>query len=399
MKKKLVILLAAAMAVSVMLGGCGDKETELGSSVSSAEAQEPEVYTAKDMLESTEYDVNDYVKLGKYKKISVEIDKSYEVTDENLASAANELLSQVPYYVETEEAAQDADKVNIDYVGKVDGEEFDGGSAEKQDLVLGSGSYIDGFESGLVGHKAGETVTLDLTFPDPYQNNTDLSGKAVTFEVTINSVSHPTDMAYEDITDDYIAQAFGTQYGLSTVDAFNEQMNASLENQRNVQVQQAYLKKLVEESEVTLPDGLLDERIQQTLDSLQTSCDSYGMELEDYIESYYGQSLDEYKEGLKEELTTSLREELVLEALVDELQVEVKSDEFSSFVSYFASQYNMTEDDFIEQCGGKDYLILNYAEYYVALEEAAEYAEVTYADMQDADTDASGDAAQDSAEE
>lgn len=385
MKKKLVILLAAAMAASVMLGGCGDKEAETGSSVSS-EAQEPETYTAKEMLESTDYDVKDYVKLGKYKKISVEVDKSYEVTDENLAKAANEIISQVHYYVETEEAAQDADKVNIDYVGTMDGEEFDGGSAEGADLILGSGSFIDGFESGLVGHKAGENVTLDLTFPDPYENNTDFSGKAVTFEVTINSVSHPTEMTYEDITDDYIAQGFGTGYGITTVAAFNEQMNNSLENQHDVQVQKAYLEKLVEESEVTLPDGLLDERIQQTMDSLQKSCEQYSMELEDYIENYYGQSLDEYKKGLEEDLTTSLREELVLEALVDELKVEVASDEFNSFVSYFATQYSMTSDQFIEECGGKDYLILNYAEYYVALEEAAEYAEVSYVDMPDEDT-------------
>lgn len=385
MKKKLIIFLSAAMAISVMLGGCGDKEKETGSSLS--ETQEPEIYSAKEMLESTDYDVNDYVKLGKYKKISVEIDKSYEVTEENLSEAANEIITMTPYYVETEEAAENGDKVNIDYVGTMDGAEFDGGSASGYELVLGSNTFIDGFESGLEGYKAGDTVTLDLTFPEDYMNNEDYSGKDVTFEVTINNVYNAQEMTYDAITDDYIVQAFASSYGMTTVDQFNQAMNESLEQQRDVQIQKAYLEKLVEESEVTLPDGLLDDRVQQTMDSLQENCETYEMDLEEYIESYYGQSLEEYQDSLKEELETSLKEELVLEALVDKLQTEVSSDDFSSFVAYFASQYGMTEDQFMEQCGGKDYLILNYAEYYVALEEAAQYADVTYVDMSDEDAD------------
>ena len=102
----------------------------------------------------------------------------------------------------------------------------------------------------------------------------------------------------------------------------------------------------------------------------------------------YGQSVDEYEKTLKTELESSVKEELVLEELVRELKCKVPSSEFISFVQYYAQQYSMSESDFIKQCGGKDYLILNYAEYYKALPEAAENAKVTYADTSsDSDSD------------
>ena len=91
---------------------------------------------------------------------------------------------------EADTVAENGDKVNIDYTGYMDGEKFEGGSTEGQgtDLVLGSGSYIDGFEDGVVGHKVGETFDLNLKFPDDYKLNIELAGKDVTFEVTLNGV-------------------------------------------------------------------------------------------------------------------------------------------------------------------------------------------------------------------
>ena len=91
---------------------------------------------------------------------------------------------------ETDTVAENGDKVNIDYTGYMDGEKFEGGSTDGQgtDLVLGSGSYIDGFEDGVVGHKVGETFDLNLKFPDDYKLNTELAGRDVTFEVTLNGV-------------------------------------------------------------------------------------------------------------------------------------------------------------------------------------------------------------------
>ena len=388
-KKAAAVVLASVMAASIVLGGCGNKASETGNTSGSVSASaEPTEYTAKEMLESTDYDVNDYVKLGKWKKIKVEVDKSYEMTDENIKEAGNNIISSTTYYEEVDDAAAEKDKVNIDFEGKMNGETFDNGSSSNYDLVLGSGSFIDGFESGLVGHKAGETVTLDLTFPSDYEK-TDLAGKPVTFTVKINKVSRPAEMTWDKLTDDYVADNFSSRYGLTTVKDFKDRVNDSMQSQLDVAVQKAYLEKLVEESEVTLPDGLLDKRIEKTMNSYETTCQQYGMTVDDYIQNYYGKTVDEYKESLKEDLTTSLKEELVLEALVGKLKVKVTADEFNSFVSYYAKYYGMTEDAFIEECGGKDYLVLNYAEYYQALVQAAKKAKVTYVD--NSKTDSSSD--------
>lgn len=388
-KKAAAVVLASVMAASIVLGGCGNKVSETGNTSGSVSASaEPTEYTAKEMLKSTDYDVNDYVKLGKWKKIKVEVDKSYEMTDENIKEAGNNIISSTTYYEEIDDAAAEKDKVNIDFEGKMNGETFDNGSSSNYDLVLGSGSFIDGFESGLVGHKAGETVTLDLTFPSDYEK-TDLAGQPVTFTVKINKVSRPAEMTWDKLTDDYVADNFSSKYGLTTVKDFKDRVNDSMQSQLDVAVQKAYLEKLVEESEVTLPDGLLDKRIEKTMNSYETTCQQYGMTVDDYIQNYYGQTVDEYKESLKEDLTTSLKEELVLEALVGKLKVKVTADEFNSFVSYYAKYYGMTEDAFIEECGGKDYLVLNYAEYYQALVQAAKKAKVTYVD--NSKTDSSSD--------
>ena len=388
-KKAAAVVLASVMAASIVLGGCGNKVSETGNTSGSVSASaEPTEYTAKEMLKSTDYDVNDYVKLGKWKKIKVEVDKSYEMTDENIKEAGNNIISSTTYYEEVDDAAAEKDKVNIDFEGKMNGETFDNGSSSNYDLVLGSGSFIDGFESGLVGHKAGETVTLDLTFPSDYEK-TDLAGQPVTFTVKINKVSRPAEMTWDKLTDDYVADNFSSRYGLTTVKDFKDRVNDSMQSQLDVAVQKAYLEKLVEESEVTLPDGLLDKRIEKTMNSYETTCQQYGMTVDDYIQNYYGQTVDEYKESLKKDLTTSLKEELVLEALVGKLKVKVTADEFNSFVSYYAQYYGMTEDAFIEECGGKDYLVLNYAEYYQALVQAAKKAKVTYVD--NSKTDSSSD--------
>lgn len=388
-KKAAAVVLASVMAASIVLGGCGSKASETGNTSGSVSASaEPTEYTAKEMLESTDYDVNDYVKLGKWKKIKVEVDKSYEMTDENIKEAGNNIISSTTYYEEVDDAAAEKDKVNIDFEGTMNGEAFDNGSSSNYDLVLGSGSFIDGFESGLVGHKAGETVTLNLTFPSDYEK-TDLAGQPVTFTVKINKVSRPAEMTWDKLTDDYVADNFSSRYGLTTVKDFKDRVNDSMQSQLDVAVQKAYLEKLVEESEVTLPDGLLDKRIEKTMNSYETTCQQYGMTVDDYIQNYYGQTVDEYKESLKEDLTTSLKEELVLEALVGKLKVKVTADEFNSFVSYYAQYYGMTEDAFIEECGGKDYLVLNYAEYYQALVQAAKKAKVTYVD--NSKTDSSSD--------
>lgn len=144
---------------------------------------------AKELLKATDYKVEKYVKLNDYMNMTVELSKDYTVSDADIQSYIEYLMSMYPSYeVSDKKTVESGDVVNIDYVGKIDGEEFSGGSATGQHLEIGSGSFIDGFEDGLIGKNVGETVELNLTFPEDYTNNTDLAGKAVVFTVTINSI-------------------------------------------------------------------------------------------------------------------------------------------------------------------------------------------------------------------
>ena len=150
----------------------------------------------------TDVTAADYVTLGEYNGVTVEATKQ-EVTDEDVDAYLQNLFTSNPPMTEvTDRAVENGDTVNIDYVGKYADtkEAFDGGTAQGADLVIGSNSYIDGFESGLVGVKKGETVDLNLTFPENY-GAADLAGKDVIFTVTVNSIS----VAGTEMTDEWAA--------------------------------------------------------------------------------------------------------------------------------------------------------------------------------------------------
>ena len=250
MKKKLVMVLMAVMVATAALGGCGQKGAGTGTSASAEEEQDVE-YSAKELLKATDYKVEKYVKLNDYMNMTVELSQDYSVTDEAIQSYIEYLMSQYPSYeVSDKKTVEDGDIVNIDYVGKVDGEEFSGGSATGQHLTIGSGTFIDGFEDGLIGVNVGDTVDLNLKFPDTYTNNTDLAGKDVVFTVTVNSIDTEKEMTYDDLTDEYVSENFSNS-GITTVDGLKSQVSSGLESQsysnKMSEIQSAVLTKLLDD--------------------------------------------------------------------------------------------------------------------------------------------------------
>ena len=180
MKKKMVILLLT-LGILGMAAGCGDKKADTDKKEETAE----EFVLTNDDGKVVAVDVEnleDYITLGEYKNLTVEESPKTEISDEDVDSSIHYMLLNQYEQVEVTEdrAVQKEDTVNIDYTGYMDGEEFEGGSATGDDLLIGSGSFISGFEDGLIGHKKGEEVTLDLTFPEDYQNE-EMHGKAVHF--------------------------------------------------------------------------------------------------------------------------------------------------------------------------------------------------------------------------
>lgn len=191
----------------------------------------------------------------------IEIDRlTAEVNDNDIDEMIETLREQRQTWEVVERAAEDQDMVNIDFLGKKDGEEFEGGAAQGTDLVLGSERMIPGFEAGIVGKKAGDEFTLPVSFPDEYQNK-DLAGQAVKFDITLNSVSA---QVLPEVDEEFY-KSFGVEEG--GVEAFREEISNNMEREMNKasrnKLKNGIMDALVEMVEVGVPDSLLAGEIDQ----------------------------------------------------------------------------------------------------------------------------------------
>ncbi len=302
MKKTKLCVAAALLAMTVAAAGCGKKdsaeETTMAaeSTAETVSADDPEIQALESTEKPTAPDVADMgsITFPELSSITVSATPAETVTDEDLESQINYLLSQ--NMEEVSEKAKQGDTVNIDYVGTIDGEEFDGGSAEGYDLELGSGSFIDNFEDQLVGHGAGDKVTVKVSFPDDYSQES-LQGKAAEFAVTVNSVKRAP-----ELTDAWVQSYENTK--ADTVEAFREEqralMQANYDNYYHSEVQQKALEALVEASDITLSDAMKQYGEDFVIYSNVQQVQNYGMSLADLI-NMYSMTVSEFKEEMASE--------------------------------------------------------------------------------------------------
>ena len=357
MKRKIVaLLLCVTMAAAVT--GCGGKneektpegteavlDTETGSDVSSA---------------SIEYDAKDYVKLGEYEGIDVTIDQDYSVDEDTLRDYVNNtLIANNPYLVETEkETVESGDVVNIDYEGTKDGEAFSGGTATGHDLEIGSNSFIDGFEDGIIGMKVGEEKDLNLTFPEDYQNS-DLAGAEVVFHVKVNKIQEKKDVTYDTFSDEYTtyyAQKNNMTYtSAETLLAdIMSYLEGTANNQKMNAIASQVLPVLLENCSVdSYPEGMLDAVISESKDTYLTGYGTMYGTLEEIGKNVYNLTLEEFEDKIADEAEQNLKIELILEAIAEEEQLEVDEESFQNYVENL-----MTSNDFETE----ETLYLNYAD-------------------------------------
>ncbi len=370
MKKKIAALMVVTMVATTILAGCASED--VAEEVSVSAESEDEVITAEEMLSSTDYDVTEYVTLPEdYMNLTVELTSDYEMTQEEIEDYVNNyIVSYYPLYVETDKTTvEDGDIVDIDYAGTLDGEEFDGGSGEDYKLTIGSGTFIDGFEDGLIGQEVGTTVDLDLTFPEDYGSE-DLAGQDVVFTVTINGIMDETMIDYDDLTDEYVEENFGT-YGMTTVDDLiadvKDTLESSNESEEQTEIQTNVLDQLMAGSTITYPENLQEERqqsVDEYLDEIKDAAEGYDMTYEEYVIAYSGypdvESFEEYIQTNSEE---SLDEEMILEAIVADQDISITRSEFESFVDTFVAYYGFEDvEEFYDYYGGELYTMLSYAE-------------------------------------
>ena len=343
------------MALSVT--GCSqktatkDKDTKTEETAKTDDAEETESNDTEDTSEDTPttaelmagIDVEKCVTLGDYKGVTVE--KTIQsVTDEDVQNEIDNALANYP--VEVDQAAKEGDTVNIDYVGKIDGEEFDGGSDQGADLKLGSGKFIDGFEDGLIGAKKGETRTLNLTFPEDYTQ--DLAGKAVEFTVTVNAVKEPL----SEPTDQWVADNIEGYDNIADYKAgIRSEQEESNEQTAENQVRYAAWTQVIDNCTINeYPETLVEVGKKLYEQQVETYAKYAGMELDAYIESS-GLTQEEYQSNMEEYGKNVAAQALVCQAICDKEGFAIGDEDYQKALQDMLTEYGCTEDELIQTYG------------------------------------------------
>lgn len=343
------------MALSVT--GCSqktatkDKDTKTEETAKTDDAEDTESDNTEDTSEDTPttaelmagIDVEKCVTLGDYKGVTVE--KTIQsVTDEDVQNEIDNALANYP--VEVDQAAKEGDTVNIDYVGKIDGEEFDGGSDQGADLKLGSGKFIDGFEDGLIGARKGETRTLNLTFPEDYTQ--DLAGKAVEFTVTVNAVKEPL----SEPTDQWVADNIEGYDNIADYKAgIRSEQEESNEQTAENQVRYAAWTQVIDNCTINeYPETLVEVGKKLYEQQVETYAKYAGMELDAYIESS-GLTQEEYQSNMEEYGKNVAAQALVCQAICDKEGFAIGDDDYQKALQDMLTEYGCTEDELIQTYG------------------------------------------------
>ena len=307
--------------------------------------ERPEVEVKKfvpgDVLEFTaEGDVLPKVTLGDYKKLKA-TKKAIEVEQSDVDEVVDRIRKSLGEKKETDEAAQDGDEVVIDFVGKKDDVAFDGGTGTDYPLTLGSNSFIPGFEEALVGHKAGETLDVPLTFPKEYHAK-ELAGAKVIFTVTIKKVNH-TDLP--EVNDEFAAKVGPFTSADELTADIKKEITAQKEREANDELKDDLVKQLIEVSTVSVPKVLQEDQIRSIEQDLTQNLMYQGMSFDQYLESKGYKDHDEWvKAEAAEAADNRIKAGLVLAELSKQLKIDATADELAEHVNVYRSQYANNPD-------------------------------------------------------
>ncbi|MDE6983644.1 MAG: trigger factor [Lachnospiraceae bacterium] len=369
MKKKLALMCMAGVVIAG-ISACGgkksdDKTTQTMETVPSTEAAQTDteeetaadterVSDREDYVGLQDLEIEDYITLADYKNMNVSA-KRPAVDDESIEMYINaELLVGTI----TDRAVRKGDVTNIDFEGKMDGVAFEGGTASDFELTIGSGRFIPGFEDGLVGVMPGETVDLNLTFPEIYDPNPDFAGQEVVFTVTVNGIQGSAQ--YESVTPEIMKQ-MGLSYKTKEElwEAGKKDMEQNADETFEANARDAVLQKLVEESEVTsIPEYLVEEEAQNYNLYMESLTAMYDMDLETFVGAVSGLTLEEYDSQVNEMCTDLVRQYLVMEAVARAEGIEVTDKMVQERADKEAAEYGYASgDELIEQVGFTSYRI------------------------------------------
>ncbi|MCC0629644.1 MULTISPECIES: trigger factor [unclassified Clostridioides] len=274
--------------------------------------------------------------LGNYKGIEIaKVENT--VSDEDVEAKLQEMVEKNARLVSVEDKAlEDGDTAIIDFEGFENGVAFEGGKGENYNLVIGSNTFIPGFEEQLVGKKAGEEVEVNVTFPEEYHSQ-DLAGKPVVFNVKINDVK----VKELSTLDDEFAKDTSE---FDTLDELRADVRAKLEeeakNKADAETRNSVVEKVAENTEIEIPEVMVQHQIDNMLNELNYQLQYQGFGLQQLLEMT-GRTMEELREERKEDAKKLVKSSLVLEAITKAEGIEATEEEFKSELEKMASAYNM----------------------------------------------------------
>ena len=278
-------------------------------------------YVPNETLEYTATaDILPEVKLGDYKNLGVKREK-VEVKESDVKDVLNNIAKSFAERKAIKRAAKETDEVIIDFVGKKDGKAFPGGSAKDYHLVLGSKTFIPGFEDGIIGHEPGDSFNLDLTFPKDYGAK-ELAGAKTTFEVLLKQVN---EVVMPEINDD-LAKKCGP---FKTIADLKADIKKNIEAQNNHRLEENYkdalIEALVKKSKIAAPEILIDDQMRMIKDDLTRNAASQGLSFEDYLKQA-GETEESWEKQARTIAEARVKASLALQVLARDQKITVKDD-------------------------------------------------------------------------
>ena len=347
--KALSVVCAGALALS--MAGCSGNSAASSQAASSESTRlisignaadyDYQNFTYSDGLDENGYwsgiKALDYVTLPEdYASISI-ARADVEPTAEQVQSQIDSVLSQNATTQEVDRAAASGDTVNIDYAGTVDGVAFTGGTYSGYSLTLGSGTFIDGFEDQIIGHKPGETFDVTVTFPEGYSDSTDadgntvvLSNKEAVFSVTLNSI---TEEVLPELTDAWVDATYGSTDDVHTVEELRTLYQKILYEDN---LHTALMNYLMDHSTFkSLPQEVSDYQVTQCLNYYYTMASYYGYDLDSFVQSLMGyENADAMLSALADSIESYAKEALLYQAVAEASGIAPTQEQIDTYASY-----------------------------------------------------------------
>ena len=304
----------------------------------------------KELKFTVEVFVRPDVELGEYKNLGI-VKTVDEVTDDDVNAEIERARERSARWVEiTDRPAKLDDQVNIDYAGFDGDEQFDGGTAQNHELILGSGSFIPGFEDQLVGAKVGDELDVNVTFPEQYHAE-NLAGKPVVFKVKVNGIR---EKELPTVDDDFVTEVSETANNVAEYKAeIRERLEKAADERGESAFENEVIETVCENAKVDIPDAMVEDQIDSMLRDMEMRMMYQGMKLDDYFK-YTGQTREQVRDMYKPQAEERVLGQLVIEAVKKAENIEATDEEIDAEIAKYAEQSKMEVEKFKENLSDSD---------------------------------------------